>query len=589
MIEWHSLAYLYTILRLCVRIGLILTSVMFCSAFFDYKDNIHPEPKSEEVAKEELSADEFIVVTASKLSSEAGEYIINKGGNAVDAAIASQLVLNLVEPHSSGIGGGGFFIFYDAKSKKSFFYDGRETAPQHYSPEVFLDKDGNSRDFFDVLDGGLTVGVPSLLKLLKVVHEKHGKLKWFELFVPAIDLAENGFEVSPRLETLLEESKHIKNFDNTYEYFYDNIGEEKVRQKIYNHQFAETLRNIAENGIDDFYQGKIAADIVKMVNNTERNPGYLTIEDLARYEVVSKDLLCMKYRKYKVCSIPMPSSGGVAILQTLGILENFDLTQMTPDSAESVHIISEALRLAYVDRNKYTADDRFVYVPVKQMLSKKYLKERSFLINIDSSLLDVKPGEFTHLASFEQPIDHPSTTHLSIVDKAGNAVSFTSSIQYFFGSGLTTHGFLLNNQLTDFAFVPMVNGKKVANRAEAGKKPRSSMSPTLVFDENNKLFMVVGSPGGSRIISYVIKTIVSVLDFNVSINDAVALPNFTKMNNKLEIEKSSNITKHKKALEQKGHELLIHDMTSGIHAILIKDGKLYSGVDPRREGFALGR
>jgi len=589
MIIWRCLPLLGSVLRSYFRIVISVVSIMFCSAFFDSKDSIQPEPKSIEVRKAELSTDEFMVVTGTRLSSEAGEYILSKGGNAVDAAIASQLVLNLVEPHSSGIGGGGFFVFWDSKNKQSYFYDGRETAPQHYDPEVFLDKNGKPRDFFDVLDGGLTVGVPSLLKLLKTVHEKHGQLPWFELFVPAIDLAKNGFDVSPRLEMLLEEAKHIKNFENTYEYFYDTVGGEQVRQKIYNHQFAETLRQIAENGIDDFYQGKIALDIVNAVNNTKRNPGYLTIEDLSRYEVLSKDLICTKYRKYKVCSIPMPSSGGVAILQTLGILEHFDLTQMAPNSAESVHIISEALRLAYADRNKYTADDRFVYVPVKQMLSKKYLKQRSFLINIDSSLIDVQPGQFTRLANFVQPVDHPSTTHLSIVDKDGNAVSFTSSIQYFFGSGLTTHGFLLNNQLTDFAFVPMVDGKKVANRPEAGKKPRSSMSPTLVFDEDNKLYMVVGSPGGSRIISYVVKTIVSVLDFDVPINEAVALPNFTKMNNKLELEKGSYLEEYQGILEQKGHEVLIHDMTSGLHAILIKGGKLYSGVDPRREGLALGR
>jgi gamma-glutamyltranspeptidase/glutathione hydrolase len=566
----------------------ISTCFLICSGFFDNKDIIAPEPNSGTTPKDSVVTENFMVVTASELSSQAGEYILQKGGNAVDAAIASQLVLNLVEPHSSGIGGGGFFVYYDAKLKKSFFYDGREKAPQHFSSEVFLDDNGNPKEFYEVLDGGLTVGVPSLLKLLKKVHDEHGKLKWFELFVPAIDIAENGFEVSPRLKSLLDESKHIKNFNDTYSYFYETSDIDQVKSRIYNPVFAETLRNIAENGIDDFYEGKIAADIVDVVNNTEINPGYLTIEDLASYEVVSKDLLCMKYRKYKVCSIPMPSSGGVTILQTLGILENFDLSQMQPDSVESVHIISEALRLAYADRNKYTADDRFVYVPVKQMMSKKYLKQRSFLINIDSALIEVEPGKFTNLANYQQSLDYPSTTHMSIVDKDGNAVSFTSSIQYFFGSGLSTNGFLLNNQLTDFAFMPSVNGKKVANRAEAGKKPRSSMSPTIVFDENNQLFMVVGSPGGSRIISYVVRTLIAVLDFDVPINDAVAMPNFTKMNDKLELEKGTNIVKYKKLLKQKGHQIEVRDMTSGIHAIVIKDGMLYSGVDPRREGMAIG-
>jgi gamma-glutamyltranspeptidase/glutathione hydrolase len=574
--------------RFLAKFFSLIFCIFICSAFFDSKDNIEPEPDTGVSIKNSVVADDFLVVTASKLSSQAGEYIIQKGGNAVDAAIASQLVLNLVEPHSSGIGGGGFFVYYDARLKKPFFYDGREKAPQHFSSEVFLDDNGNPKDFYDVLDGGLTVGVPSLLKLLKKVHDEYGKLKWFELFVPAIDIAENGFEVSPRLKSLLNESKHIKNFNETYSYFYETNNIDKVKNKIYNPVFAETLRNIAENGIDDFYEGELAADIVRVVNNTEINPGYLTIEDLARYEVVTKDLLCMKYRKYKVCSIPMPSSGGVTILQTLGILENFDLSQMQADSVESVHIISEALRLAYADRNKYTADDRFVYVPVKQMLSKQYLKQRSFLINIDSALIEVEPGKFTNLANYQQSLDYPSTTHISIIDKEGNAVSFTSSIQYFFGSGLSTNGFLLNNQLTDFAFVPSVDGKKVANRADAGKKPRSSMSPTLVFDENDDLFMVVGSPGGSRIISYVIRTLVSVLDFNVPINEAVAMPNFTKMNDKLELEEGTDIVKYKRSLKQKGHQINIRDMTSGLHAIVIKDGKLYSGVDPRREGVAIG-
>ena len=369
--------------RFLAKFFSVILCMFICSAFFDSKDNIEPEPDTGVSIKNAVVAEEF-VVTASKLSSQAGEYIIQKGGNAVDAAIASQLVLNLVEPHSSGIGGGGFFVYYDAKQKNLFMMVGKKLH-NIFHQKFFLDDNGNPKDFYDVLDGGLTVGVPSLLKLLKKVHDEHGKLKWFELFVPAIDIAENGFEVSPRLKSLLNESKHIKNFNDTYSYFYNISNIDKVKNKIYNPVFAETLRNIAENGIDDFYEGELAADIVSVVNNTEINPGYLTIEDLARYDVITKDLLCMKYRKYKVCSIPMPSSGGVTILQTLGILENFDLSQMQADSPESVHIISEALRLSYADRNKYTADDRFVYVPVKQMLSKQYLKQRSFLINIDSA------------------------------------------------------------------------------------------------------------------------------------------------------------------------------------------------------------
>ena len=556
---------------------------------------IAPEISSGFFAKEQLETKEFMVVSGHIVASEAAQKIIQKGGSAIDAAIAAQLVLNVVEPHASGIGGGGFLLYYDAKKQKSSFFDGRETAPQNINPDIFLDKNGDNKNFKEALKGGASVGVPGLLKMLKMAHSEHGKLPWFELFNDAINVAALGYHVTPRINNLIANTPHIKEFKEMKELFFQDKKPRAINDIIKNPDLANSLREIAANGINSFYQGKLGEEIVNKVQNSKINKGSLTLKDLANYKALSGDLICLNYRKNKVCSMPMPSSGGVTLLQILGILENFDLTQMEPYSIESLHLINEAMRLAYADRNTYTADSAFVDVPIKKMLDKKYLKERSFLINVDAAMINVYPGEFSQLnspkyAHYQNKYEPPSTTHISILDKEGNAVSLTSSIEYSFGSGLMAGGFILNNQLTDFSFKSKVNQKLVANRIEAGKKPRSSMSPTFVFDKNDKLIMIVGSPGGARIISYVAKTIIATLDWQMDIHEAVNEPNFNKMNDTLELEEESYFSDFKPDLEKIGHKVKVRDLTSGIHAIFIDNERkiISAGIDKRREGAATG-
>ena len=579
----------------------LFVSFIFILANTQIKEEIAPEPASIFSTKEQLITQNYMLVSAHPLASNTGQKILAKGGNAIDAAIAMQMVLNVVEPHASGIGGGGFLLYYDADNKKSKYYNGRETAPANIDTNIFLNIDGTEKNFYEALKGGTSVGVPGILKMLFTVHQEYGKLPWFELFTDAIDLASLGYQISPRLDKLITHIGHLNDFPETKIIFTpeikdnsDNEQEIEDSRILFNKALADTFRNIAQNGIDDFYQGKLAQKIVTKVQNSKINPGSLSLEDLADYEIKTGELICLKYRKYKICTMPMPS-GGITLLQTLGVLENFDMAQMEPMSLESIHVISEAIRIAFADRGKYSADDDFVEVPVNSLLKKSYLKERSFLINIDAALTRVKAGEFSNIKAsdkfvFHQKLYEPnSTTHMSIIDQDGNAVSFTSSIEYGFGSGLMVEGFLLNNQLTDFSFIGEKNGKLIANRIAPKKRPRSSMSPVFVFDKKSNLTYIIGSPGGSRIIPYVLKTIIAVLDWKIPLNEAVALANFNKMFDKLEIEENSELVDYQAELETIGHNVIIRDLTSGIHAIKIKDGILSSGVDPRRDGGAAGR
>jgi len=577
---------------------LSLTFLLGNTAPIQEQELIAPEPSSGIFEKQRVTAKNFMVVAGHPLATKAGYKVLQKGGNAVDAAIAAQMVLNVVEPHASGIGGGGFLLYYDAKRNKTKFFDGRETAPSAIDLTIFQNKDGSPKDFREALKGGASVGTPGALKMLKETHDKYGELPWFELFADAIDVASLGFEVSPRVHNIMQSTPHIKEFKNTSQLYLDKHKEPKeVNETIKNPALADSFRDIAQNGIDSFYSGELGEKIVKAVRGSKINPGSLSLEDLNTYQSKTGDLLCLKYRKHKICSMPMPSSGGVTLLQILGILENFDIAQMDPYSTEAVHVISEAMRLAYADRNKFTADSEFVKVPIKQMLNKSYLKERSFLINVDATLIKVTPGDIslidgTEYAYHEKIHEPPSTTQISVIDKQGNAVSFTSSIEYSFGSGITVGGFLLNNQLTDFSFVSEKNGVPIANRLEPGKRPRSSMTPTFVFNEDDKLILILGSPGGARIISYVAKTIIGVLDWDIPIDEAVNLPNFTKMNNVLELEENTHLADYKEELETIGHQVTVRDLTSGIHAIHVDRSKrskeLLAGIDQRREGDALG-
>ncbi|MBU6338646.1 MAG: gamma-glutamyltransferase [Rickettsiales bacterium] len=557
---------------------------------FDLSDTWVGEPDSGFRDLSLVKAKKYMVSSGSELSSKAGAEILAIGGNAIDAAIATSLVLNVVEPHSSGIGGGGFMLYYDKKTGKTIYFNGRETAPKNAKSDIFLNNEGKPREFSDAVRGGLSVGTPGLLKMMFEAHKKYGKLPFKDLFQPAIKIANDGFIVSERFHNLSKEISYLKDFKESAEIYLKPDGKPyEVGEKITNKKLAKTLTKIANNGIDDFYKGKIANDIASAVAQSPINPGYLSLSDLKNYKVKKGDLLCEDYRKsYKICTMPLPS-GGVTLLEIMGILENFDLSKMKPNSLKTVHLITEATRLAYADRAEYIADS--ANVPVNELLNKEYLKKRAALINQETAMQEVLPGKFAvndkNLIVDNKAVELPSTTHLSVIDEMGNAVSMTNSIEYFFGSALSVDGFLLNNQLTDFSFEPVKNGKKVANALAPNKQPRSSMAPTFVFDNKGKLLMIVGSPGGPRIIQFIAKAIINHLDFKLDIQNAISLASFVVLNNVIELEKNRDIVNLKSKLEKMGHKTKEIEIVSGINAITINNDNIEGGSDPRREGVAI--
>lgn len=531
-----------------------------------------------------------MISSASQLSSQVGADILKKGGNAIDAAIAAQLVLNVVEPQSSGIGGGSLLIYYDKRSGHTIYFNGRETAPATANSKLFLDTDGAPREFLDVVRGGLSVGAPGTLRLMRRTHSLYGKLPWWSLFQPAIKIAREGFPVSRRLHKLSKNTSYLKDFDETAQIYLKKNGKpHKVGDIITNKKLADTFSTLASKGTLSFYNGKIAANIVKAVQKSKINPGLLSFKDMNNYYMRKGELLCMKYRsKYKVCTTPAPSSA-VTMLQILGIVENFDLASLGANSPEAAHLIIEATRLAYADRNAYVGNASIV--PLRKLLSKRYLRKRAKLIDPNHTIDVIYPGKLSkrkNLVMHDGSKELPTTTHISVVDKEGNAVSMTSSIEYFFGSAISVNGFLLNNQLTDFSFQPIKDGKRVVNRVRPNRQPRSSMSPTFVFDNKDNLIMVVGSPGGPRIIQFVAKAIINHLDFKLDAQEAVSLPSFVVLNDVVEIEKKRKIRKLKSGLKKMGHKVKVTPIVSGINTITIKGETLSGGSDPRREGFAIG-
>jgi gamma-glutamyltranspeptidase/glutathione hydrolase len=541
-------------------------------------------------------AERQMVAAAHPLAAAAGLAVLRKGGSAVDAAVAVQLVLNLVEPQSSGIGGGGFLLAYDAASGRIDAYDGRETAPAAATPELFLGPDGAPLQFWPAAVGGRSVGTPGLLRLLELAHADHGRLPWADLVQPAIDLAESGFPISERLHGLLADDEDLPKDPATAAYFYQADGTPKPAGTLLpNPALAATLRTIAAGGADAFYEGDIAGDIVAAVTGHANNPGLLTAADLAGYEARRRSVLCRAYRQWEVCAMPPPTSGGVAVLQMLGILSHFEVAANPPDSADTVHLLAQAGRLAYADRDRYLADPDFVPVPVDRLLAPAYLEERAGLIDAAHDMGSASPGLFDALTAWSGAAPDappPSTSHISIVDADGNAVSFTTSIEMAFGSHLMVDGFLLNNQLTDFAFRPTADGLPVANRVEPGKRPRSSMAPVLVFEADGggrgALRLVAGSPGGPQIPFYVLKSLLAVLDWGLDPQQAVALPNLANRNGATELEAGTGLEALIPELEALGHEVKPREMVSGLHAILVTPDGLYGGADPRRPGVAVG-
>jgi gamma-glutamyltranspeptidase/glutathione hydrolase len=502
-----------------------------------------------------------------------------------------QFVLNLVEPQSSGIGGGAFLLHFDGASVITL--DGRETAPAAAQPDRFVGPDGKPMEFYDAVVGGRSVGVPGTLALLEAAHQRWGKLPWADLIAPAIRLAEDGFTISPRLNGLLGKDEHLRQDPVARDYFYQADGSAKaVGTVLKNPAFARTLREIARDGAAAFYGGSIAADVVATVTRHPANPGDMTLDDLKGYAVVERDPVCGAYRGYRVCGMGPPSSGGIAVLQMLGILESRDVAAMKP-GPEAAHWLAEAGRLAFADRALFLGDPAFVDVPVRGLLDPAYLRDRAALIGPDRSIGKAKAGDppFQKTEVLFAPSEgvELGTSHVSVVDRSGHAVSMTTTIEDGFGARLMTRsGFLLNNELTDFSFSPSEAGAPVANRVEAGKRPRSSMAPTIVLDQQGKLHAVLGSPGGSQIIPYVARTLVALIDWKLDPQVAVDMPNFGSRNGPTELEAGTEAEGWKAALEAKGHEVKLIDMNSGIQAIVVGPDGLAGGADSRREGVAIG-
>lgn len=549
-----------------------------------------PEAPTGRAAKSAGTAVKDMVAAANPLAAQAGREILAADGSAVDAAIAVQLVLNLVEPQSSGIGGGAFMVYWDGTTMTTL--DGREKAPAAAKPERFLGPDGKPMKFYEAVVGGRSVGVPGTLRLLEAAHKSWGKLPWKDVIEPAARLSEDGFTVSPRLNGLLSQEKYLQNDPLARAYFYEADGKPKaVGTVLKNPAFAQTLRTIADKGADAFYTGEIAQDVVATVTGHATNPGDMTLDDLKTYKVEERPALCGPYRVYRICGMGPPSSGQIAVQQIMSVLETRDMAAMRP-GPDAVHWIAEAGRLAFADRALYVADPAFVNVPVKGLTDSGYLKSRAALVDLNKSMGKAKPGDppfqKTFLWGASDGIEF-GTSHISIVDRNGNAVSMTTTIEDGFGARLMTKsGFLLNNELTDFSFATVEDGKPIANRVEAGKRPRSSMAPTIVLDGNGKLYAVVGSPGGSLIINYVAKTLVGILDWKLDPQIAVDLPNMGSRNGPTELEAGTEAEGWKAALEAKGHEVKLIDQNSGIHAIVVTPTGLVGGADSRREGVAIG-
>jgi gamma-glutamyltranspeptidase/glutathione hydrolase len=547
------------------------------------------------LAQSSEKARKFMVTTANPVASQVGYDILKRGGNAIDAMVGVQLMLNLVEPQSSGIGGGAFLLFYDAKRNELSSFDGRETAPLKAKSDLFLKEDGSPMKFFDGVVGGRSVGTPGTLKLLEVTHKNFGSLPWGKLIQPTIELAENGFRVSKRMATSVErDTERLRAFPLTKSYFFLNDGTPIPEGTVLrNPDFAQTLRLIAAQGSEPFYYGEIARDIVRTVQEAKGSPGKLSLADLRNYWVIERSPVCHDYKQFQVCGMGPPSSGALTIGQMLGMLSHFDLEALSPTGPKFSHLFAEANLLAFKDRGLYMADSDYVDMPTKGLLDPKYLEMRSKLINSnkvsDGMSAGSPPTAMNYKLSPDASMELPSTSHFAIVDAQGNAVSMTTTIENGFGSRLMTRGFLLNNELTDFSFLPERDGQLIANRLEPGKRPRSSMSPTLVFNSKGQLHMALGSPGGSRIIPYVAKTLLGVLEWNMDIQQAINLPNIAKNFGTLELETGTQAEQLKVDMEQMGHKVRARSLTSGLQGIVVTPSGLIGGADPRREGLVLGQ
>lgn len=558
-------------------------------------DTTTPEGATGKTSASRVEATDFMVAAANPLAAQAGREILANGGNAIDAMVAVQAVLGLVEPQSSGLGGGAFLVYYDASAKRLTTFDARETAPMEATPKLFLDDAGQPLKFMDAVVGGRSVGTPGTVRLLEDVQIRYGQQSWPALWKPAAKLARDGFAVSPRLASMIAaEGDALKRYDGARNYFFDQAGAPlKAGHILKNPEYAKTIEAIATGGADAFYRGPIAEDIVKTVRGARDNPGVLSPIDLATYHIKEREPVCFAYRALDICGMGPPSSGGIAIGQMLGVAENFDLKALGPENVESWRIIGDAQRLAFADRERYVADTDFQPLPIKGLLEKTYLGERAKLLDGDKALAKdaVKAGvpEWDHamLLGRDAAIELPSTSHFVIVDKQGNVVSMTTTIENGFGSRLMTHGFLLNNELTDFSFKTHDGAFAIANRVEPGKRPRSSMAPTIVMKDDKPL-LALGSPGGSQIIGYVAQALIAYIDWGMPVEQIVAQPHLINRFGTYDIEAGTTAEKFGEPLKALGYEVKPVEMTSGLHAIEITGNGLVGSADPRREGVALG-
>ncbi len=546
-----------------------------------------------------LAAKTGMVVTANPHASKAGADVLRAGGSAVDAAIAIEAVLSLVEPQSSGLAGGGYMVYFDNASNQVSVYDGRETAPQSVSETMFLNQEGKSIGFLNAKNSGLSSGVPGMVAMLELAHKDHGKLPWGAHFDPAKKLATDGFEVSKRLHGMIARfGKYIpSSIDqgpvDAHNYFFDDNGEPiAIGSILKNPDYAGALELIADDP-RAFYQGEIAEKIVEQISHAPRAGG-LSLEDLANYKALKRTALCSEYKAKTLCG-PPPSSSWVAVAEIMGLLEHAPkFSAQGSSDAQNWSIFAEAQRLAYADRDQYVADNEFVEVPLDGLLNQSYLQQRAKLIKPTEAIESVSAGDpwlFNETSKVAYGIDATNdvagTTHFVVIDGDGNVVSLTASVESIFGSTRMAAGMFLNNQLTDFSFKPAdQSGKSIANKVEANKRPRSSMSPTIVLNEDGEFLMATGSPGGNSIIAYTAKTLVGVLDWGLSPQQAVELPNMVARNNRLRIEKDRAAPELIDALRGYGFQVKESaGENSGLSVVYRHlDGRLEGGVDSRREG-----
>lgn len=557
------------------------------------QDSPLPEMATGKAKAQDVRAKNYMVVSAHPLASRIGNEILQRGGTAADAGIAVQLALGLVEPQSSGLGGGAFALYYDAQNKKLFTIDGRETAPMSAGKYLFIDDNGKPMSFPKASIGGRAVGVPGVPRLLDTLHKNFGRLSWREVFSPAIGLAQSGFEVTPRLAAMLraEKNNFYADVPTKLVFYPDTSTPLRAGQRLRNPDYAQTLTLLATQGADAFYEGEMPQKIIEKLRTNRASVGNMTIEDFSNYAVIERDPVCGMYRAYKVCSMGEPSSGGLTLLEILGAVSRFDLAKWGKDNPKSWHVIAEASRLAFADRNLYMADPDKVQTPGTRLINPAYLDQRGAMIMEDVALRTVEAGvppgwDVPAPTQADASIKPPGTSHITIVDGYGNVLSMTTSIEQAFGSHIMVGGVLLNNQLTDFSFVPDSAGAPVQNRVEGGKRPRSSMTPVIIFDAAGNPVYALGSAGGSAIIGYVAQRVIGLIDWNMTPAQAAAMPNIIHRGQMLEAEADAPVTKEQMAAF--GHPLETVDLNSGVTIIQMKNGELIGAADPRREGIAIG-